>query len=145
MFVVILMCSSSNNNNNGGTPRLLSIALMLTRMANLGRHYLSNATCLTRPRLFNACFVASRITIICQNVRHCWRTPALDEERWTSMSLLVCCMICMFLVFSVRQVVPPENHVMVVQAPCSPAQSSQVRVPRRRQGAIRSQCRAWLL
>ena len=27
--------------------------------------YLSNATCMIRPRLFYACFVASRITILC--------------------------------------------------------------------------------
>ena len=30
-----------------------------------GRHYLSNATCLVRPRLLYACFVVSRTTIAC--------------------------------------------------------------------------------
>ena len=35
-----------------------------------GRHYLSNATCLIRPHLFFACFVASRITITCYMIRH---------------------------------------------------------------------------
>ena len=42
-------------------------------------HYLSNATCLTRHRLFYALLVASRITVICKIVRHFWRKPALDK------------------------------------------------------------------
>ena len=37
----------------------------------LGRRYLSDATCLIRPHLFYACFVVSRITIICYIVRQC--------------------------------------------------------------------------
>ena len=45
----------------------------------LGWHYLSNATCLIRPRLVYACSVVSRITIHCQHIRHFWRTPALDK------------------------------------------------------------------
>ena len=33
--------------------------------STIGRHYLSNATCLTRPRLFYVLFVVSRTIIIC--------------------------------------------------------------------------------
>ena len=36
-----------------------------------GWHYLSNATCVVRPRLSYAFFVVSRITIICYVIRHC--------------------------------------------------------------------------
>ena len=35
-----------------------------------GWHYLSNATCPMRPHLFYACFVVSRIAIICYILRH---------------------------------------------------------------------------
>ena len=35
-----------------------------------GWHYWSNATCLIRPHLFYACFVVSRITIICHILRN---------------------------------------------------------------------------
>ena len=45
----------------------------------IGWHYLSNATCLMRPRLFYVRFVVSRITILCYIVRHVWRQPALDK------------------------------------------------------------------
>ena len=45
----------------------------------VGRHCLSNATCLTRPRLFYASFIMSRIAIVCQLIRPFWRTPALDK------------------------------------------------------------------
>ena len=38
--------------------------LRSTTARSIGRHYLSNATCLIRPHLFYACFAASRITII---------------------------------------------------------------------------------
>ena len=37
---------------------------------DVGWHYLSNATCLMRPRSFYARFVASRITIVCYIIRH---------------------------------------------------------------------------
>ena len=37
---------------------------------NTGRHYLSNATCLRRPRLLHACLVVSRIAILCNIIRH---------------------------------------------------------------------------
>ena len=37
--------------------------------ACIGWHYLSNATCLMRPRSFYALFVASRITVICKRSR----------------------------------------------------------------------------
>ena len=36
----------------------------------LGGTYLSNATCPIRPRLFHARFVVSRITVICNTIRH---------------------------------------------------------------------------
>ena len=55
----------------------------------LGRLYLSNAACLTRPRSFYASFVVSRITINCQIIRHFWRNHMCSTS-------------------SVRQVVPPE-------------------------------------
>ena len=45
----------------------------------VGRHYLSNATCLMRPRSFSAFFVVSRIIIICQTIRNFSRNPALDK------------------------------------------------------------------
>ena len=45
----------------------------------IGWHYLSNATCLMRPRLFRAFFVPSMSTIMCYILHHCWRTPALDK------------------------------------------------------------------
>ena len=38
--------------------------------AALGWHYLSTATCLMRPHSCYACFVVSRITIICHMIRH---------------------------------------------------------------------------
>ena len=38
--------------------------------ATLGKHYLSNATCLMRPRLFYAPCVVSRTIIICHALRH---------------------------------------------------------------------------
>ena len=37
-------------------------------VAHLGRRYLSNATCPTRPRLCYALFTVSSTTIICQNI-----------------------------------------------------------------------------
>ena len=39
-------------------------------LQSLGWHYLSNATCLIRPHLFHALSVVSRITIVCQTIRH---------------------------------------------------------------------------
>ena len=39
------------------------------RIHSFGWHYLSNAACLMRPHLFNACFVVPRITIICYIIR----------------------------------------------------------------------------
>ena len=47
--------------------------------AKLGRRYLPSATCLLRPQLCYACFVVSRITIICCMIRHVRRPPALDK------------------------------------------------------------------
>ena len=41
-----------------------------TAPVKIGQHYLSNATCLMRPRSVHACFVVSRITIICCGIRH---------------------------------------------------------------------------
>ena len=40
-------------------------------MLRLGWHYLSDATCLMRPRVFHyVCFVVSRITIMCCIIHH---------------------------------------------------------------------------
>ena len=39
--------------------------------AQIGWHYLSNATCLIRPRLFYALFAVSRIIIVCYMIRPC--------------------------------------------------------------------------
>ena len=39
-----------------------------------------------RPRLLYACFVMSRIPILCYMICHCWRTHTLDKQRWTSGS-----------------------------------------------------------
>ena len=44
-------------------------ALMRLSQCEFGRHYLSNATCLIRPRALYALFVVSRITVICKSVR----------------------------------------------------------------------------
>ena len=57
---------------------------------NSGWHYLSNATCLTRPRLFYACFVVSGIAKTCYIFRHFRRTPALDNKCYTSGSPWQC-------------------------------------------------------
>ena len=40
---------------------------------------LSNATCLIRPHVVDALIIVSRITIICRNVHHVLRKPALDK------------------------------------------------------------------
>ena len=55
----------------------------------LGRHCLSNATCLIRPQLFYVCFVVSMSTIMCYILRQFCR----ENLRYAS---------------GVRQVVPPE-------------------------------------
>ena len=44
--------------------------LRLSQVAHVGWHYLSNATCLTRPHLFYAYFVVPRIAILCYILRH---------------------------------------------------------------------------
>ena len=50
------------------------------RSAFFGWRHLSNATCLTRPHVFYACFVVSRITAFRYMIRHVWRTPASDKK-----------------------------------------------------------------
>ena len=45
--------------------RLLDLAAELAIKYDVGRRYLSNATCQMRPHLFYACFAVSRITTIC--------------------------------------------------------------------------------
>ena len=49
------------------------------QMNTFGWHYLSNATCLIWHHLLYACFLMSRITIVCHIIRHFWRTPALRQ------------------------------------------------------------------
>ena len=54
--------------------RFISLSLSLSiylslYIYNTGWHYLSNATCPIRPRLFHACFVESRITILCHMIQ----------------------------------------------------------------------------
>ena len=50
--------------------RLIRLGLLLVpSVSSLGWHYLSNATCLMRPRSFYLFSIVSRI-IICQIVRH---------------------------------------------------------------------------
>ena len=44
-----------------------------------GQHYLSNATCLVRPPLFEELFVVSRVIILCHNICHFVRKHAVDE------------------------------------------------------------------
>ena len=48
----------------------------------LGWHYLSNDTCLIRPRLLCAFFVVSRITIISCILRHFRRKQANASDKW---------------------------------------------------------------
>ena len=48
-----------------------SFVAELSQLCVLWWHYLSNATCLTRPHVFYACFVVSRSTISCYTIRHC--------------------------------------------------------------------------
>ena len=51
----------------------------------LGWHYLSNASCLIRPRLFYACFVVSRIAILCYIICHYWRNTVFRQvvlDKW---------------------------------------------------------------
>ena len=45
---------------------------------NSGEDYSSDATCLTRPRLFHVFLVVSRTIIICCMIRHL-KKPALDK------------------------------------------------------------------
>ena len=52
-----------------GVPAPLDVRTQEERQ-DLGRHHLSNATCLIRPHVFYALFVVSRITIICYMIRH---------------------------------------------------------------------------
>ena len=50
---------------------LTAITLSDEKIATVaGWHYLSNVTCLIRLHLFYACFVVSRITIMCYIIRH---------------------------------------------------------------------------
>ena len=55
-----------------------------------GWHYLSNATCLLRPRLFYAWFVVSRTIIICYMIRRAWRKQVSGKQCWTSGSPDIC-------------------------------------------------------
>ena len=44
---------------------IIVIIVVIIIIIVFGWQYLSNATCLMRPQLLYACFVASRITILC--------------------------------------------------------------------------------
>ena len=44
-----------------------------------GWHYLSNATCLMRPRSSSVLFVVSRTTMTCYMIRHFCGKPTLDK------------------------------------------------------------------
>ena len=44
--------TTNNNNDNNGTTATIIANDMIAGVVDLGRRYLSNATCLTRPRLF---------------------------------------------------------------------------------------------
>ena len=59
--------------------RRRKLVMFLAGHADLGWHYLSNATCLIRPRSSSVCFVVSRITIVCKHIRHFRRAHALDK------------------------------------------------------------------
>ena len=54
----------------GAQARDLGAHLRVPDDAVLGRQYLSNATCLSRPQLLYVCFVVSRTTIVCHSIRH---------------------------------------------------------------------------
>ena len=54
-----------------------------------GWHYLSNATCLMRPRLFYARFLVSRGTIICYIIRHLLKKACVRQvvfDKWSRMT-----------------------------------------------------------
>ena len=53
-------------------PQLLTVQRLglVGIPGQVGRRYLSKATCLTRPRSLYACFVVSRITILCEMICH---------------------------------------------------------------------------
>ena len=53
--------------------------MFMLRLVIFGWHYVSNATCPMRPRLFYTFFVVSRMTMICYTIRQCRRSPALDK------------------------------------------------------------------
>ena len=58
---------------------IIVIVIVIISFVTIGRHYLSNATCLMQPHVFCACFVVSRSTILCYILRQFWRTSVLDK------------------------------------------------------------------
>ena len=56
--------------------------------AMTGWHYLSNATCLIRPRLFYVLFVVSRIALICYIIRYFWRNCVRQvvSDKWLTLT-----------------------------------------------------------
>ena len=71
--VFFLLSDSNAYNSDRGHDQWVAgrdEKLVVSNKRTVGCHYLSNATCLTRPQLFCACFVVSRTSIICHSVRH---------------------------------------------------------------------------
>ena len=56
--------TNNNNNNNSNSNNNNNTNNMTTNKHVFGWHYLSNATCLTRPRLFHALIIVSIIIIL---------------------------------------------------------------------------------
>ena len=53
-----------------GVRERRGVVQRLQQLEGLGRHCLSSAACLMRPRLFYALFVVSGITVTCYITRH---------------------------------------------------------------------------
>ena len=75
-------------------------ALAISMEEVLGWHYLSNATRLIRTHLFCALFIVSRITILCNIIRHlkktCVRQVVLDK--WFSLNVRIIKQLIVILV-----------------------------------------------
>ena len=63
IYIYIDVCHTAQPSPTKGVPVWILDSL-------LGWHYLSDATCLIRPRLFYVLFVVSRITITCRIIHH---------------------------------------------------------------------------
>ena len=76
-------CKAPGNKTTETKTRLPDARPFFAR-AVIGWHYLSNATCLTRPRLLYASFMVSWVAVTCYIIRRHWRKPALQ---WFSVAL----------------------------------------------------------